>query len=168
MRTATKITFAIAATVVAALVAVAVPAVTAVHHELSTWALFSPTDDASQTRAERTGSNADPGPTKSPTPRNPKQALAWEIGCDDFASVGGYAGAAKPSPRPDMGATEYAAGTVTFGEDGGVETYTVEPGDAPEALGERFCVDWVTLLVANDAWAPGPTIQPGQVLQINP
>ena len=105
---------------------------------------------------------------ETPEPRDPLQAAAWEIGCDDFAPVGGYAGAARPSPRPDMGATEFAAGTVTYGEDGGVETYTVAAGDAPQALGERFCVDYITLLVANHRFPPGKTIQPGDVLQINP
>ena len=164
MQTSAKITLALSVVVVVGLAALAVPAVTSVHDELSSWTL--PARDTSED--DRAEPVTEPVAEKSPTPRNPLQAMAWEIGCDDFASVGGYAGAPKPPPRPDMGATEYAAGTVTFGEDGGVETYTVAAGDAPAALGERFCVDYVTLLVANNRTPPGKTIQPGDVLQINP
>ena len=168
MQKSTKIALGASAVVVAGLTAIAVPTVASVHGELSSWAIFDAPEPVATSDAQAAeGPTAEKAPEASPTPRDPLQAAAWEIGCDDFAKVGGYAGYPKPSARPDMGATEYAAGTVTYGDDGGVETYTVAAGDAPQAIGERFCVDYITMTVANDVY-PSWEINPGDVLQINP
>lgn len=155
----------VAVLVVGGLVALAAPA-------------FAPIGQAANVTVERVSDiMATPGPTEQPgsepvaetaaEPRDPLQAAAWKIGCDDFAAVGGYAGASRPSPRPDRGPSEYASGSATMGADGGVETYTVAAGDSGMSIGERFCVDYVTLLVANGKWPPAQTIQPGDVLLIN-
>jgi len=78
----------------------------------------------------------------------------------------GYSGSPQATyPRPDRGPRDFAAGTVTYDEDGNVATYTVAPGDAGAAIGERFCIDYVSLLAANGVF---PTIHPGDVLVINP
>lgn len=55
---------------------------------------------------------------------------AEAIGCDDLAAVGGYAGEARPTDRPDMGASDLASGTATYNADGTAATYTVAEGDA--------------------------------------
>jgi hypothetical protein len=150
----------ISAAAIVALVALAAPALGAIGQAAErAGSVLGTASPAAQPAASHATS------TPSPTPRDGKQAKAWEIGCDDFANVGGYVRGPRPSPRPDRGSREFASGTVTFGADGGVETYTVAPGDAGEAIGERFCVDYITLYVANDKH---PTVHPGDVLQINP
>ena len=165
MNLAAKITTGVAVVVVGGLVALAVPAFASIaqsaHDTIEGAGNIAATLDPSA--EPDAGSTLEPTP--EPTPTEPLQAAAWAVGCDDFAAVGGYAGAAKPSPRPDRGPLEYASGPVTLNADGEVETYTVQSGDAGTSIGERFCVDYVTLLVANDAW---PTLQPGDVLVINP
>lgn len=65
----------------------------------------------------------------------------------------------------DMGPREFAAGEVGYDEDGKIATYTVVPGDAGAALGERFCTDYVMLLGANDKWTSG--MHPGDVLRLS-
>lgn len=155
-----KLAVILSALVVAGLVAVAAPAVASVASEVGGWALFNEAEPVAEDEPVVEDEEA-----AEIEPSDPLQEAAWAIGCDDFAAVGGYAGAPRPSPRPDMGARELAAGSVTLGTDGEVQTYTVAPGDAGAAIGERFCVDYVTLLVANDTF---PTIHPGDVLRINP
>jgi hypothetical protein len=168
MTLAAKITTGVVALVVVGLVALAAPAIATIGqaaHETTRGvsnlaATFEPSAEPVVQPVE---------PTPEPTPHDDLQAAAWAIGCDDFVSVGGYANAKKPSPRPDRGASEYASGTVTFGEDGGVETYTVAAGDSGMSIGERFCVDYITLEVANQQrWRMGRQLQPGDVLLINP
>ena len=68
----------------------------------------------------------------------------------------------------DMGATELAGGPVGYTHDGLISTYTVQPGDSMLAIGERFCIDYVTVQSFNGAWPPAPTIQPGDVLVLRP
>jgi hypothetical protein len=105
-------------------------------------------------------------PTPEPTPRDPKQAAAWAIGCDDFGAHPAYGGTPVATyPRPDRGPSEYAQGTVTLDDEGNPKYYTVAPGDSGMSIGERFCIDYVSLLAVNDAF---PTMHPGQVLQISP
>lgn len=68
-------------------------------------------------------------------------------------------------PRPDRGPSDFASGRVSLDAEGIVTTYTFAPGDAGSSIGERFCIDYVSLMAVNDA---RPTPQPGQVLTINP
>jgi hypothetical protein len=68
----------------------------------------------------------------------------------------------------DMGASGYAAGPVGYDEHGRIETYTVQPGDALAAIGERFCIDYITVGVYNHRMPPGKTIQPGDILVLRP
>ncbi|MEV8359181.1 LysM domain-containing protein [Microbacterium sp. NPDC076895] len=68
----------------------------------------------------------------------------------------------------DMGASEYASGPVGYDEKGKIETYTVQPGDALAAIGERFCIDYITVGVYNHRMPPGKTIQPGDILVLRP
>lgn len=161
MNRAGVITTAVAAVVLGGLVALAAPAVAtlgqAAHGTAQGVGNLAGTLDASP---ESVRGTVVPEPT--PTPRDPKQAAAWAIGCDDFGAHPRYGGSPVATyPRPDRGPSEYAQGTVTLDENGNPETYTVAPGDAGMSIGERFCIDYVSLLAANDTF---PTLQPGTVL----
>jgi hypothetical protein len=65
----------------------------------------------------------------------------------------------------DMGSTEFARGTVTRNAEGTIATYTVAAGDAGMAIGERFCVDYITVFQYNDIY---PTPQAGDVVLLLP
>lgn len=65
----------------------------------------------------------------------------------------------------DLGSRDYAAGETTLDADSKILSYTVAPGDSPIAIGDRFCVDYVTVLQYNHTW---PAIDPGEVLVLSP
>ncbi|BDV31944.1 LysM peptidoglycan-binding domain-containing protein [Microbacterium terricola] len=67
----------------------------------------------------------------------------------------------------DMGATEFAGGPVGYNADGLIESYTVQPGDTLIGIGERFCIDFVTVGVYNHRFGSSE-IQPGDVLVLRP
>jgi len=50
---------------------------------------------------------------------------------------------------------------------GGMHTYTVESGDSLIAIGQRFCVDYVTVGAYNGRFSTS-VIQPGDVLVLRP
>lgn len=67
----------------------------------------------------------------------------------------------------DMGPSEYASGEVTRDPvTGRLETYTIAPGDVSSVIGVRFCTDFVTILVENNAFASD--FEPGKVLRLAP
>lgn len=163
MNLAAKITTGFAVLAVGGLVALAAPAIAAMGR-----AAHGTAEGVSHI-AETLEASAEPAaeePTREPTPRDDLQAAAWAAGCDDFVRVGVYVNGEKPSPRPDRGPSEYASGTVTFKADGGVDTYTVAEGDAGASIGERFCVEYMTMFIRNGVQQG--TVHPGQVLKINP
>lgn len=61
----------------------------------------------------------------------------------------------------DTGEREFARGPVEVNDAGEIVSYTVEAGDSPAAIGQRFCVDYVTVQQFNHRW---PTVHPGDVL----
>lgn len=65
----------------------------------------------------------------------------------------------------DLGESSFAQGEVALDNEGQISSYTVAPGDSPIAIGERFCVDYITVLQLNNTW---PTIDPGEVLELRP
>jgi hypothetical protein len=67
----------------------------------------------------------------------------------------------------DNGPREYAGGPVGYDAKGRITTYTVQRGDALLAIGERFCIDEVTVEVYN-GYLPPKTIQPGDLLVLRP
>lgn len=91
--------------------------------------------------------------------------------CESNAAIHPY-GAHDPRAQlggelVDMGVSELASGEVGYDAEGLIETYTVAPGDSLISIGERFCVDYVTVGAYNDRF--GPTeIQPGDVLILRP
>ena len=68
------------------------------------------------------------------------------------------------APLVDMGPRELAAGTVTLDTEGRPATYVVEAGDAPDAIGDRFCIyNPGALVTLNHSFA----LQPGQILRLS-
>lgn len=84
----------------------------------------------------------------------------------DFSPAG--RGPIYASLRHDLiglGESSYAQGDVTLDDEGQISSYTVVPGDSPIAIGDRFCIDYITVLQLNNTW---PTIDPGEVLTLRP
>ncbi|WP_456286231.1 LysM peptidoglycan-binding domain-containing protein [Microbacterium sp. JZ70] len=66
----------------------------------------------------------------------------------------------------DTGVRDYAVGEPTLNGDGQIASYTVQPGDALEAIAARFCMDKSSFGTYNKVtyWA----MQPGDVLVLRP
>ena len=170
MSLAGKIATGIAVLVVVGLVVVAAPAVAAVHGELSSWAVFTPPKEP----AVEPASGGDPV----------GKQMIEELG-DGYVYVGNGTAIPRDSPAGcdapawlhlgrmsaslsgdlvDRGARDLAAGTAGLNE-GRVVTYTVAPGDALYAIGDRFCIaNALTIATLNHT----RTIQPGEVLLLHP
>jgi hypothetical protein len=65
----------------------------------------------------------------------------------------------------EMGPSELASGEALKDDDGEIYAYVVAPGDSPIAIGERFCIDYVTVQLHNHVRA---NINPGDVLYLRP
>ena len=172
MNFAAKITTGVAVLVVGGLVALAVPTVSAAYAEVSSWAIFQPTEEPT---VEPPSDEDDPI----------GQKMIEELG-DGYVYVGNGTAIPKDSPAGcknpawihlggmsaslsgdlvDRGARDLAAGTAGLDDDGRVLTYTVEPGDALYAIGDRFCIaNALTIATLNHT----RTIQPGEVLLLHP
>lgn len=92
--------------------------------------------------------------------------------CSSWAAIHPY-GAGDPSARlggtiTDLGPTNLASGEVGFDAEGQVATYTVAAGDTGVGIGERLCVDYITVLAYNGVFASGEDIHPGDVLILRP
>lgn len=92
--------------------------------------------------------------------------------CRTWAAIHPY-GEGDPNARlggtiTDLGSTTYASGTVGLNADGQIATYTVAAGDTGMGIGERLCIDYVTLLAYNGKFMPPSEIHPGDVLVVRP
>lgn len=67
----------------------------------------------------------------------------------------------------DSGVGEYAEGPVEK-VDGAPTFYTVQPGDTYRGIGDRFCVDAITVQQFNQAGGPERVLQPGDRVQLRP
>lgn len=67
----------------------------------------------------------------------------------------------------DTGTGEYAEGPVEK-VDGKPTFYTVQPGDTYRGIGDRFCVDAITVQQFNEAGGPEHVLQPGDRVQLRP
>ncbi|MFG6403614.1 LysM peptidoglycan-binding domain-containing protein [Microbacterium sp. P04] len=174
------ITVAACAVVVGGLVALALPAVASTIALASSWALFSPVVTESTATTVTMDQVAPPEDdttfvledgTRLQTIDGQTFSAEGPGDCTTNAAISPY-GAGDPDAAllgelVDMGATELAAGAVGYNADGQIATYTVEPGDSLISIGERFCVDYVTIGAYNDRFGPS-TIQPGDVLILRP
>jgi hypothetical protein len=171
-----KIALVASALVVVGLVAIAAPAVASAVGRLSSWAVFAPPDAEPivPEQAAPTEEGEPPAPEDGPRLQTIDGQTFSAEGpgdCATNAAIHPY-GAGDPAARllgelVDMGPTEFAKGAVGYNADGLIETYTVEPGDSLIAIGERFCVDFVTVGAYNDRFGP-TAIQPGDVLILRP
>jgi hypothetical protein len=142
MRAAAKIAVAVSAVVIAGLVALAAPTIA------------SGIGAASASRPHAGDTTVD-SRTTAPTPSAP--------GTADGAS-------SCVETAVDRGARTGAMGTARVDSHGTAIGYTVAAGDAPMAIGARFCVDYVSILHLNGYWVggDGKDIAPGDYLYLYP
>jgi len=171
MDVAGKVATGVAVLVVGGLVALAAPAVATVHGGLSSWAVFGPTEEPT----------AELAPDDDPIGKK----MIDELG-DGYVDAGN--GTAIPEDSPagcenpawlhlgevsaslsgdlvDRGVRDLAAGTTGLDDEGRIVSYTVAPGDALYAIGDRLCIaNALTIATLNHT----RTIQPGEVLLLHP
>jgi hypothetical protein len=133
MKLSAKITIAASGLIVAGLVALAVPA-------------FASIGQAAHSAAQGAGSIAETlEPTGAPTPEvavTEPAAVVDTDACSERAWINaGSMRASLSGDLVDMGARDLAAGTVGLDDEGRIKTYTVAPGDALSAIGDRFCIE---------------------------
>lgn len=181
MNRSQKVTTAVSALVVAGLIAVAAPAVASVASEIGGWALFNepasqPVEVAAPDDETATAEVSDEDPSF------PEDYV--DLGDGTYVPKGGpgdcsgtawisittqedeptYARLIGEEPV-DMGPREFAKGTVGLDDEGRIESYTVAPGDALFAIGDRLCFgNALTISTLNHV----RMIHPGQVLQLSP
>lgn len=66
----------------------------------------------------------------------------------------------------EMGPMELASGEPVLDADGEIVAYPVMPGDSLIAIGQRFCIDYVTIALYNHV--ANMTVHPGDVLILRP
>ena len=173
MNTAGKVTLGAAVLVVGGLVLLAVPAVASAAGVVSSWAHPTPTeqppeaesavdDDAAieKKMLDQLGDGYVYVGNGTAIPKNNPE------GCEEsrWLNVGGGR-ASISGDLMDRGPNGAARGSVGLNADGNVKTYTVEPGDALFAIGDRFCIaNALTIATLNHT----RTIQPGEVLLLAP
>ncbi|GAA1968745.1 LysM domain-containing protein [Microbacterium deminutum] len=178
MNRTAKVTAAVSAVAIVSLLALAAPAVAGTVTELASWPMFraqaEPKADPTPTNEHAAGARAadeKDGPVylgdgisrPAGGPGNCTTSAFINItGSDNSPSYGKLLG-----ELTDMGATEYADGPVGYTADGLIETYTVQPNDSLISIGERFCVDYVTVGSYNHRFG-STAIQPGDVLVLRP
>ena len=181
MQRAAMIATGISVLVVGGLVAIAAPAVATATGALAELVPSTPT------------AQAEPSLKKQPEEvwHADQEVNAADSGGDDLISVGNGTwfsaegpgdcatnaaihpyGPHDPAARlggelTDMGANAYASGEVGYTEDGRIETYAVASGDTLIGIGQRFCIDYVTVGTYNDVFI-GKEMQPGDVLILRP
>lgn len=173
MNSAAKITTGVAVLLVGGLAALAAPAVSGAYAEMSSWAIFQQTE-APPTVEPAAAENVPIGKKMVDELGDgyvyvgndtaiPKGSPA---GCEDPAwlHVGGMS-ASLSGDLVDRGARDLAAGSAGLNDVGQIVTYTVAPGDALYAIGDRFCIaNALTIATLNHT----RTIQPGEVLLLHP
>ncbi|MEU4014044.1 LysM domain-containing protein [Microbacterium sp. NPDC028030] len=177
MKRSTKITTAVVAVAVAGLVAAAAPAVVGAAPavlDVASWASerfaaapsTAPTSTAADTENLVGNELVDLGDGISVPAGGPGDCTTnafINIQSDDGSPM--YA--KLLGELVDMGESELASGPVTLDADGEIFSYEVQPGDSLIAIGERFCVDYVTVGSYNHVRGFEP-IAPGDVLYLRP
>ncbi|MGO2747460.1 hypothetical protein [Microbacterium sp.] len=183
MNRSQKVAVVVSALVVAGLVAVAAPAVVSVAAEVGTWApLGQPTDAPAATPTITSA------PSSTPAPGEHADAPTGyvDVGYGTSIPAGGpgdcessayiWIGSVGDEPMHadltgadlvDMGPREFAIGEVGLDDQGRPATYTVAPGDATYAIGDRFCIYNGLALETLNGYSHGAVIQPGDVLTLN-
>lgn len=175
MNAAGKITTGLAALTVVGLAVLAVPAIAP---------LFAATESAATTKASAPASTPTDAPTVGVVDVGPGGVDYQDIGggvsipatgpgeCSTWSAIHPY-GAWDPQAKlggtmTDLGPVTYASGSVGLNSEGEIETYTVAAGDTGMGIGERLCIDYVTVLAYNDTFMSDVGLQPGDVLVLRP
>ncbi len=92
--------------------------------------------------------------------------------CPTWAMINPY-DAWNPAARlggtmTDLGPTAYASGEVGLNDEGEISTYTVASGDTAWGIGDRLCIDYITVMGYNGKFMPPVEIQPGDILILRP
>ena len=147
--------------------------------------------DAAERPSAATTSTHAPAPTDTPLPTSAATATAdpgdgeyqsvgdglvipaqGSGGCSTWAAIHPYgehdASARLRGTITDLGSRTFATGAVGLDDDGQIATYTVASGDTGYGIGDRLCIDYITLLAYNGKFAPPNEIQPGDVLILRP
>ncbi|PRB13244.1 LysM domain-containing protein [Microbacterium sp. MYb62] len=156
-RSAKITTAAVAAVVVAGVVALAAPAMIDALPRVS-----APTEQATPPAAGHDDA-AERTIVPASGPGDCTSSARIEIGSDD----GSVMHAALRGDLVEMGASALANGVVTRDAEGEIFSYEVAPGDSLIAIGERFCVDYVTVGSFNHVRG-AETISPGDILYLRP
>ncbi|MDY0910785.1 LysM peptidoglycan-binding domain-containing protein [Microbacterium sp. CFBP9034] len=173
MNLAAKVTTGVAVLVVGGLVALAVPSVSAAYAEVSAWAVFQPTErrtaePASEEDGDQVGEQTidELGDGYVYVGNGTAIPKGSPAGCEDPAWIHqGEMSASLSGDLVDRGARDLAAGTAGLDDEGRIVSYTVAPGDALYAIGDRFCIaNALTIADLNHT----RTIQPGEVLLLHP
>ncbi|MGP3536022.1 hypothetical protein ACTU3I_14580 [Microbacterium sp. RD1] len=173
MSLAGRVTLGAAVLVVGGLVVLAAPAVASVAGVVSSWANSAPTEESPEldsvvsddaaVEKRMQGESGDGYVYVGNGTAIPENGPA---GCEEtrWLHVGGGR-ASINGHLIDRGVNELARGTAGLDAEGNVKTYTVEPGDALYAIGDRFCIaNALTIATLNHT----RTIQPGEVLLLAP
>lgn len=178
MNRSQKVATIVSALAVVGLAAVAAPAVASVASEIGSWALFNQQPAAAPTSAPTSTAESevqtgvpegyvDVGYGTSIPAGGPGEctssAYIW-IGSTGNEPMHAAMGGAD---LVDMGPREFAAGDVGLDDQGRPATYTVAPGDATYAIGDRFCIYNGGMLDLLNGYSHGAVIQPGDVLTLN-
>jgi hypothetical protein len=166
MNRTTKITTVVAAAAVAGMIALAAPVVLGVITPSAEAAAptASPTPDADGTDADTDGlvhlgdgisiPSGGPGDCTTTSRIN---IMSHDVEAPHAKLLGDLV---------EMGASELARGAIITDDAGEIVAYEVAPGDSLIAIGERFCVDYVTVSSYNHVRAG--MIHPGDVLYLRP
>lgn len=174
MKRSTRITTAVVAVAVAGLLAVATPAVIS-----AAPAVFGAASWASERfSAEPSTAPTSPADTTAPAgyvdigdgisipaggPGDCTTNSMISIGSDDGSPMH----AKLLGETVEMGPSELASGPVALDADGEIFSYEVQAGDSLIAIGERFCIDYVTVGSFNHVRGNEP-ISPGDTLYLRP
>lgn len=174
MNRAAKITLTGSIVIIAGLAILAVPPVATTLTDMSTWAMFHPadTEDSSVPDPSAPGSSA---PPISAIDRPASEAAESGSRCDVLGYIGwqedrGQWTQVATSFPIDSGVRDGAAGAADVDSAGHIVGYTVAAGDAPSVIGDRFCLDGISILHFNGYWVTGDgkDLAPGDYLYLAP
>lgn len=174
MKRTTKITTAVVVAAVAGLVAMAAPAVITTAPavvDVASWASERLTVDPSPTPTSRADTSDPVGYVALGDGISVPAGGPGDCTTNAFINIEGEADltmhAKLLGELVEMGASELASGSVTLDADGEIFSYEVQPGDSLIAIGQRFCIDYVTVGSYNHVRGNEP-IAPGDVLYLRP
>lgn len=167
MNRAAKITVAVSAVAVAALLAVGIGS--------SAVGLFSGNTLAQpvveSTPASSAPATGSPEPTALPSSPPPTDGTCSVLAHVNWQETEPATWQQVAVGEPfDAGAREGASGTAHVDAGGKLVGYTVAAGDAPSVIEDRFCIDYISMLHFNGYWVTGDgkDIAPGDYLFLVP